>query len=769
MTGTVIFMKRTNRDHLSLLCDIGELANLLTGSENIFTFLQHTVEMVARHLDANVCSIYLYEHKTEELVLAATVGLNPNAVGKIRLKLGEGLVGTTLTIRKPLTVDKASANANYKYFKEADEDRFESFLAVPIQRGEEKIGVLVVQHEKESFFLKSDVDALRASASQLAGSIESARLMMELDTGNGKTPPAPERMALKLIKGETASGGYAFAPIVVYKKTQGFLLSDHAVSPDDALYTLEDFREAVKQTADQLKEMENAFVERLPESASLIFTAHFMILKDPSFISKMEVLIKDGMNPPDAVRNVAHMYMRIFSQSSHAYMQEKANDVEDLSGRILRNLIQKNSKEPRIGQKRIVISKELFPSDVMKLASDEVQAVILVGGGITSHISILARSLNIPLVITDKKELLSLPGGTMAIVDADVGNIYIEPDEAVIKTHENRQKTKKTVEAIKNDMLPETRTTDGERVTLLANINLLSEVPLALDLKAEGVGLYRTEFPFLVRTNFPTEEEQYVVYHKLLHQMGDRPVIIRTLDAGGDKILAYSDIIDEDNPALGLRSIRFSLKFKEVFVYQIRAILRAGAGKKILRIMFPMISSLDEFMQAKQVVLDCMDSLKSEDLAFHKKPEIGMMVELPAVIETIDEFASMADFFSIGTNDFVQYMLAVDRGNKRVAEYFCPYHPSVLRALAKIAKAGEKAGIDVSVCGEMAHESEYIPFLLGIGIRSLSVNAKDLPMVQQQITGLSMADAKQHAEELLAESFLEGAKRVLDRFHAPSS
>jgi phosphotransferase system, enzyme I, PtsP len=759
-------MKRKNRDHLSLLCDIGELADLLTGSENIFTFLQRIVEMVARHLDADVCSIYLYEEKSEELVLTATVGLNPNAVGKIRMKMGEGLVGNTLSTRKPLVVDKATVDEHYKYFKEADEDRFESFLAVPIQRGDEKIGVLVVQHEKESFFLKSDLDALRASSSQLAGSIESARLMMELDImGVNRENGAPNMGELTLVKGETSSSGYAFAPIVVYKKTQGFLLSENAASTHDDTYSLEDFFEAIRMTTHQLREMETGFVERLPESASLIFTAHFMILKDPSFINKMVDQIKEGKNPPDAIRSVVNKYIRVFSSSPHAYMKEKANDVEDLGGRILRNLIQKTSREPSIGQKRIVISKELFPSDVMKLASDEVQAIILVGGGITSHISILARSLNIPLVITDNEKLLSLPGGTLAIVDADVGNIYIEPGPEIIKSHEERQKTRKTVETIKTEMLDETRTRDGVRVTLLANINLLSEVPLALDLKAEGVGLYRTEFPFLVRTNFPTEQEQYVVYHRLLDQMNNRPVIIRTLDAGGDKILAYSDIVDEDNPALGLRSIRFSLKFKEVFIQQIRAILRAGAGKENLRIMFPMISSLDEFTQARQVVYDCLDSLKEEALDHHDHPEVGMMVELPAVIETLDEFAEAADFFSIGTNDFVQYMLAVDRGNKRVAEYFCPFHPSVLRALSKIVVAARKAGIDVSVCGEMAHESEYIPFLLGIGIRSLSVNAKDLPRVQQRVTGLSMEEAEAHARELLGEKALKGTRAALDRFN----
>lgn len=755
-------MTRKNRDHLSMLCDIGELADLLTGSEDIFTFLDRSVEMVARHLNADASSIYLFDQKSADLILFATIGLNPKAIGHVRMKIGEGLVGTTIQKRKPVFEGRASLNPRFKYFKEADEDRFESFMAVPIQRGEEKIGVLVVQHEQENFFLRSDLNALRATASQLAGSIESARLMMELHKGNEKDISGPDLDDLRIVKGETASEGYAHAPIIIYRKTQGALLSEKTSTPSDDNYTQHDFENAVSLTTKQLKEMETGFAVRLPESASLIFTAHFMILKDPNFTKKMTVLIESGTNPPDAIRKISNKYIGIFSSSPHAYMQEKANDVADLGGRILRNLFKGSSSEPNIGQERIVISKELFPSDIMKLASDEVRGIILVGGGVTSHISILARSLNIPLVITDRSELLKLTGGTDAILDADTGNIYIDPSEEIISKHEERLKTRKTVETIKNEMLDETTTSDGVKVSLLANINLLAEVPLAIDLKAEGVGLYRTEFPFLVRANFPTEEEQFVVYKRLLDDMGERPVTIRTLDAGGDKILAYSDITDEDNPALGLRSIRFSLRLKEIFSQQLRAILRAGVNHNKLRIMFPMISSLDEFFEAKAILKECMEQLEEENLEYNKKPGVGMMVELPAVLETLDEFAKEADFFSIGTNDFVQYMLAVDRGNKRVSEYFRPNHPSVLRALNKISKAGIKAGIDVSVCGEMAHELKYIPFLVGIGITSLSVNAQALPHVQKKITGLSMKDAQKHSAELLSINTVKGTMEILD-------
>ncbi len=756
--------KTKKRDHLNLLCDIGDLATLLTGSTNIENFLQRTADMVSRHLEAEVCSIYLFDDQSRELVLKATIGLNPEAVNQIRMKPGEGLVGSTLIKQQPICEGSASRNPRFKYFEESGEERFESFLSVPISRGVENIGVLVVQHEMRDYFDEVDVMALRAAASQLASAIENARLLMSMNSPKPLAADTAVLEQLKFVRGESAGNGYASAPSTVFGKSHGWLLSE--ASESESAYTLKHFYRAIELTVEQLQELQSRVAERLPESASLIFTAHFMILKDERFIQEILRHIEKGMSPPEAVRIVARHYITLFSASPYMYLREKVNDMEDLAGRILANFQLRDMEAPLQCKGRIVIARELYPSDILKLASEEVAGIILVSGGVTSHVAILARSMQIPLIIADRPELLALPEETALLMDADIGNIYVNPSAKVIHQFENRNQARAATSLLTDVMTPVTETRDGHRIHLLANINLLSELALARDLKAEGVGLYRSEFPFLIRNNFPSEQEQYPIYKRLFDEMPDKSVTIRTLDVGGDKTLAYSDATGESNPELGLRSIRFSLRNPDVFEQQIKAILRAGVDARSPRIMFPMISSVDEFQTARRLVKDCGQDLHRQGLSHHPGPEIGMMIELPSVMEIMDELAAEADFFSIGTNDFVQYMLAVDRTNEKVAEHYQPWHPSVLRSLARIVNAVIQQNKEISICGEMAHEPEYIPFFLGIGVRSLSADPQFLPLVQQTIRRLSLADAVEYAQMLLSESTLKGTRKIMDRYLA---
>ena len=756
--------KTKKRDHLNLLCDIGDLATLLTGSTNIENFLQRTADMVSRHLEAEVCSIYLFDDQSRELVLKATIGLNPEAVNQIRMKPGEGLVGSTLIKQQPIREGSASRNPRFKYFEESGEERFESFLSVPISRGVENIGVLVVQHEMRDYFDEVDVMALRAAASQLASAIENARLLMSMNSPKPLAADTAVLEQLKFVRGESAGNGYASAPSTVFGKSHGWLLSE--ASESESAYTLKHFYRAIELTVEQLQELQSRVAERLPESASLIFTAHFMILKDERFIQEILQHIEKGMSPPEAVRIVARHYITLFSASPYMYLREKVNDMEDLAGRILANFQLRDMEAPLQCKGRIVIARELYPSDILKLASEEVAGIILVSGGVTSHVAILARSMQIPLIIADRPELLTLPEETALLMDADIGNIYVNPSAKVIHQFENRNQARAVTSLLTDVMTPVTETRDGHRIHLLANINLLSELALARDLKAEGVGLYRSEFPFLIRNNFPSEQEQYPIYKRLFDEMPDKSVTIRTLDVGGDKTLAYSDAAGESNPELGLRSIRFSLRNPDIFEQQIKAILRAGVDARSPRIMFPMISSVDEFQTARRLVKDCGDDLHRQGLSHHPGPEIGMMIELPSVMEIMDELAAEADFFSIGTNDFVQYMLAVDRTNEKVAEHYQPWHPSVLRSLARIVNAVIQQNKEISICGEMAHEPEYIPFFLGIGVRSLSADPQFLPLVQQTIRRLSLADAMEYAQMLLSESTLKGTRKIMDRYLA---
>ncbi len=753
------------KEQLNLLCDIGDLAALLSESVDIEIFLQRTVSLVARNLSADVCSVYLYDEQADELVLRATMGLNSEAVGKVRMKLGEGLVGITLERLQPICEGTATMSPYYRYFEEAHEDRFQSFLAVPIRRGVEKIGVLVVQKEQKNYFDEYDVMTLRATASQLAGAMENAKLLIGMNQPKDKKSDRPaEYKGVRFIKGKSASGGYAYADAAVMRESHGGLMTGYDESENGRTFTLKDFFVALEKTTQQLESLQAKLSQRLPESASLIFTAHFMILKDAKFIDKIVGLIEKGTPAPEAIRKVAGDYMRIFLSSPHAYIREKGNDMEDLAGRILKNLLYASADEIGNERGRIIIALDLFPSEMLKLATEDVKGIILVSGGVTSHVAILSRSMKIPLIIAEHRDLLEIPDGAPIILDADIGNIFICPSEKIVEQYETRNRTSQSVAPLKSRLADETMTRDGKRVRLMANINLLSELTLARDLNAEGIGLYRTEFPFLIRNNFPSEQEQYVVYKQLFEVMKGKEVTLRTLDVGGDKVLAYMDSGAEANPELGLRSIRFSLRHLEIFEQQIRAILRAAPPEQALRIMFPMISSVDEFREARQMVVESMDDLESEGLPHHPKPSVGTMLEIPSVVEIMNELAKEADFFSIGTNDFVQYMLAVDRTNEKVANYYRPFHPSILRAMERMALWANTWGKEISVCGEMAHEPEYIPFLLGIGIRTLSVDPQFLLGVQERISKLKMSDAEKYAKELLGQPTVKGAWNVLRRY-----
>ncbi|WP_051327850.1 phosphoenolpyruvate--protein phosphotransferase [Desulfatirhabdium butyrativorans] len=750
--------QRRNTDHFNLLCDMSELTTILADSKNIAHFLRQTARMVARHLHADVCSIYLFDDQRHELVLRATIGLNPASEGKVRLKSGEGLVGMAMLSRQPVCEGFASSSRHFKYFEETGEERFESFLAVPIIRGIENIGVLVVQHSQRDYFDETDMMALKATASQLAGAIENARLLMDMAETPQRGACVPE--SLRFVRGRSASSGFALAPCVKFEKA-GALLFDDDLTEAGSHLGMAEFQEAFHKTLEQLKTLQDRFAQRLPESASLIFTAHFMILKDSRFHTEIMAKIQAGMDACRAVKAVTRHYIAMFSASPYLYLREKVIDMQDLGARLIENLMDRNTDSHGGLQHRIVIAKELYPSDILKLASQDVAGIVLVSGGITSHVSILAQSLQIPTLIVDKPDLLTIPDNTPVLMDADIGNLYVDPSQRILKQFEERNSARVQASRLSRQMEPATCTADGERVHLYANINLLSELPLANQLLAEGIGLYRSEFPFIIRSNFPSEEEQYQIYKRLIEQMPGKPVVIRTLDIGGDKVLAYSDSTGEANPELGLRSIRFSLQNTEIFEQQIRAVLRAGADHPDVGIMFPMICSLDELREAKTVVLRCIADLSKNGLSHQGRIRIGMMVELPSVIPILDELAAESDFLSIGTNDFVQYMLAVDRTNEKVAQYYQPGHPAVLRGLHAIVQAAIRQGKPVSVCGELAHEPEYIAFLIGIGVRRLSVNPQYLPHTQQIIRQLELRKAQSYASTLLCKATVRETSEIL--------
>ena len=734
-------------DYLNLFLDIGQLDWVLKGSSNIEHLLDKIVVMVAKYMRADVCSIYIHDEVKGKLVLRANTGLQPHAVGKISLKPGEGIVGAVFEQNEPVCISDGFTHPRFRYFKGTGEERYKSFLAVPIVSVEKPVGVLTLQRQENNRFEDSDIKALQIVASQLATVFENIRMIISLQ----RTAPSEitrgkkEQLERVFLKGKAASRGYAYAKAVLAVGAERF--HEIAAQTFEEKYDLGALQKAVRKTENELTSLQKAVENKLSDAASMIFNAHLLILKDKSFIAAMTAPVQKGKNAPEAVIAAGQKYINLLSASPSPYIREKVHDIEDLVTRIIKNLAGKEAKLPPV-RRRIAITADLYPSDLLKLSSEGVKGIVLLSGGVTSHVSILARSLQIPMVIVNDPVAGNISDGDHILIDGEIGNIYVNPAKDVVKEFKDRI-DEQTAGSAPPVMQQITQTKDGVRIKLKANINLLKDLELLRQLPCDGIGLYRSEFPFIIRKNFPTEEEQFFVYRKLVEGAPSKDITFRTLDIGGDKMPTYWEPENKENPFLGLRSIRFSLKHQDIFTQQIRAILRAGAESK-LKIMFPMIFSLDEFLQARDIVLECVQSLEKAGGAVNSHPEIGMMVEVPAVIEIIEEFARVVDFFSIGTNDLVQYMLAVDRTNEDVAEYYIPHHPAVLRAIKRVVDAANAAGKEISICGDMAQKAGYLQFLIGCGIRTLSMNPIYFAENQKIIGEIEIAQAKALTRRLLA-------------------
>jgi len=735
------------KDNVDLICSIGELAGLFEKSQSLEDFLQTVVSIVAHHMRAAVCSVYLYEEDTQELVLTATQGLNLK--NQVRLKLGEGLTGTALKELRAIREGSGSKNPNFKFIPGISEEKYQAFLAVPILRGLSRVGVLVLQDPVMDYFEENDTKALQAIAAQLATTIENAKLLIALHRIKSDSPEEKKAVEpikeLKFIKGNPASRGHATGrPTIFGGAVDHFVIDDRMMALP---CSMEDFNRALHLTEVQLEELQVTMQERLADVASMIFSAHLLIVKDKKFSGAMEEMIQKGESPQNAIYKVINQYINLFSASANPRLREKVQDLKDLGRRLLQNL--QTAEEATVDYAgHIVIAGELLPSDILKLSAQKAEGILQVGGAITSHIAILARSLNLPMVMVQEERLFKIEPGHLILIDGDQGNVYIDPEPDVVKSFSNLADSQREAEEYAANMKEETWTRDGVRVRVLANINMLSELKAARKLKAEGVGLYRSEFPFIVRSSLPSEEEQYRVYRIIIDEMEGREVLFRTLDVGGDKMLSYFPNVSENNPFLGLRAIRFSFRYKDIFIQQLRALLRAGSDVE-LKIMFPMISSVDDFILAREMVNECIGQLKNENITHNAQPKLGAMIELPSAVEVADELAKEADFLSIGGNDLVQYILAVDRTNQNISDLYVSHHPAVLRALKRIAVAGIKHNTSLSFCGEMAANPKMIPFLLGIGIRRYSVESRLIPLVHQKLSELDSKECTAFADKLL--------------------
>jgi len=747
-------MSDFQKDNVALMCDIGELVGLFDFEAGLDAFLEKAVSTVAWHMRAAVCSIYLFEAETQELVLRASQGLNPILIGQLRLKIGEGITGTSLKEMKPICEARGTENEHYKHVSGSREEQFLSFLAVPILRKMNPVGVIVVQDPQWNYFTPNDIQALKVISSQLAGVVENAHLLMRLSgTEESETPTLPNfsddefGSGTHCVRGQGASG------------VMGMGLSTRIgqyLSPPDSKescpvgLTEADFDRALLVTERQLMELQRRLEDRIHDAASMIFAAHVLMLKDDAFSGEIRKQIRKGKNPWIAIMDEVRRYADLFSHSPNPTLREKVLDVEDLGHRLLHNISppSMDSSSPDYTG-HIIIAKELLPSDILKLSAEGAAGLVVLAGGQHSHVAILAKALQIPLVIASDQRLLHLPEGTPIILDAKDGQIVVRPGPEAIQTMKELIRSLADQDRLARQTADETRTKNGVVIQLMANLNLVNELDVALSVKAKGIGLYRTEFPFIVRNTFPTEEEQYLGYKRVLEQMEGRPVVFRTLDIGGDKALSYFPVQHENNPFLGLRALRFSLRNPEIFKQQLRAMLRAAYGNPQAKVMFPLVASLDEFMAAKELARTCQQELDEEGVS-NRMPDLGVMVELPSAAVMANELAATADFLSIGSNDLIQYLLAVDRTNDEVADWYAPHNPAVLRSLQFIVKAARKAKKPISLCGNLGTDPQMLPFLLGIGLRSFSMDPMAIPAVQRRIAEIDLKDARAQTLKMLS-------------------
>ncbi|MXO80866.1 phosphoenolpyruvate--protein phosphotransferase, partial [Paenibacillus sp. OT2-17] len=546
-----------------------------------------------------------------------------------------------------------------------------------------------------------------------------------------------------MIEGIGAAAGVAIGKAFVLPSWE-WDLPDQKMDAVDLAKEFERLYEGIRTSKSEIQFIKDEFREMVGPEESSIFDAHLAILEDPEFMNEIRGIIERQYKAAEvAVKEAIDHFVTMFDLLDDEYMKERAIDIKDVGNRLLKHLLGAPEVTlPKDTQPYILVAKELSPSQSAHLNPSYVLGIVTMNGGKTSHSAIMARALGIPLVSGLESNLnLPVQTGDMMVVDGDLGKVYVNPEKTVTDHYKIlRDEQRRRKEQLQVLASVDAVTKDGTTLRLAANISSIKELEAALKHGAQGVGLFRTEFLYMDRKSAPDEEEQYEVYRLIAEKAGNHSVVIRTLDIGGDKPLDYLQLPEEENPFLGYRAIRISLDWKELFKTQLTAILRASATGNI-KVMYPMISSVEEVRQADALLKEAMADLDARGLAYNPNIQRGIMIEVPAAAMIADLLAAETDFFSIGTNDLVQYVLAVDRMNEQIAHMYHPYHPAVLRMLRMTAQAAHQAGIDVSVCGEMAGDERSVPLWLELGIHQLSMSPQSLLRVKHRVLNTTASEA----------------------------
>jgi phosphotransferase system enzyme I (PtsP) len=741
---------------LDILRRIVQEVNLANDLEQALNIIVKRVKSV---IAVDVCSIFVLNEQDKEYVLMATDGLNAEAIGKVRMSDQVGLVSLVGKRAEAINIADAIKNPRYQHFPEASEEAFHGFLGVPIIHHRKVLGVLVIQSSKVQKFSEDDETFLITVAAQLAAAIVHAEASGGI---NGLKQDKNEKdYKAKPINGLPGAPGVAMGTaVVMYPPADIDAIPDRHIS--DTEKEVELFDTAVEAVVKDITNLSKRLKDVLPEEDRALFDVYLLMLNSQAISGITRDRIREGNWAPGALRQTIREHEQVFNEMEDSYLRERADDVRDLGRRILMHLQEDSPDKIDFPNNTVLVGEDISASMLAEVPRDKLAGVISVRGSRTSHVAILARAMSISAVMGATDLPVSRIDGRTIIADGYSGRIFISPSQKV--TDEFQRLIDE--EAALSDELMELRdlpakTEDGIEISLLVNSGLLSDITPSLQSGAEGIGLYRTEFPFMERQTFPSEEEQRSIYRQVLESFHPRPVTLRTLDVGGDKALPYFPI-EEDNPFLGWRGIRITLDHPEIFLVQVRAMVRASIGLNNLKILLPMISDINELTEALGLIHQVYGELleEGEEVVM---PEIGVMIEVPSAVYQAGSLARRVDFLSIGTNDLTQYLLAVDRNNARVASLYDSLHPAVIRAILQVVESARVHNKPVSVCGEMAGDPVAALLLLAMGIDSLSMSVSSLSRVKWVIRNITRERARQILSEILVIEDAAGIRNHLNQ------
>ncbi|GIZ12531.1 phosphoenolpyruvate--protein phosphotransferase [Pseudomonas sp. NCCP-436] len=727
-----------------MLNTLRKIVQEVNAAKDLKAALTIIVQRVKEAMGSQVCSVYLLDPESNRFVLMATDGLNKRSIGKVSMAPSEGLVGLVGSREEPLNLEDAASHPRYRYFAETGEERYASFLGAPIIHHRRVMGVLVVQQKERRQFDEGEEAFLVTMSAQLAGVIAHAEATGSI-RGLGRQGKGVSEA--KFIGVPGAPGVAVGTAVVVLPPADLNVVPDRTIDDIEAELAL--FDKALGWVREDMQELAQKLATQLRKEELALFEVYLMMLDDAALGNEVRKIIRTGQWAQGALRQVVLDHVGRFELMDDAYLRERASDVRDLGRRLLAYLQEERKTTLVYPDDTILVSEELSPAMLGEVPEGKLAGLVSVTGSGNSHVAIFARAMGIPTVMGVVDLPYSKIDGIRLIVDGYHGEVFTNPSELLTKQYaevveEERQLTE-GLDALRE--LP-CETLDGHRMPLWVNTGLLADVARAQQRGAEGVGLYRTEVPFMVNERFPSEKEQLATYREQLQAFHPLPVTMRTLDIGGDKALTYFPI-KEDNPFLGWRGIRVTLDHPEIFLVQVRAMLKASEGLNNLRILLPMISGIQELEEALHLIHRAWGEVRDEGTDV-PLPPIGVMIEIPAAVYQTRDLARQVDFLSVGSNDLTQYLLAVDRNNPRVADLYDFLHPAVLHALQRVVEDAHAEGKPVSICGEMAGDPAAAVLLLAMGFDSLSMNATNLPKVKWLLRQITRSKACELLSQVVA-------------------